>query len=123
MIRRPPRATRADTLFTYTTLFRSGVAVIRVGAATEPELKQKKQVFEDSLNSTKAALEEGIVPGGGVALLRAKSAIGQLRSEERTSELQSLMRTSYAIFCLNKQKTDEDTIRESYTVSLQTQYT
>ncbi|EFB40857.1 MULTISPECIES: chaperonin GroEL [Parachlamydia] len=56
-----------------------GVAVIRVGAATEPELKQKKQVFEDSLNSTKAALEEGIVPGGGVALLRAKSAIGQLK--------------------------------------------
>ena len=52
-----------------------GVAVIRVGAATEPELKQKKQMFEDSLNSTKAALEEGIVPGGGVALLRASQAI------------------------------------------------
>lgn len=51
-----------------------GVAVIKVGAATEPELKQKKQMFEDSLNSTKAALEEGIVPGGGVALLRAKDA-------------------------------------------------
>ncbi|MBS4169016.1 chaperonin GroEL [Parachlamydia sp. AcF125] len=58
-----------------------GVAVIRVGAATEPELKQKKQVFEDSLNSTKAALEEGIVPGGGVALLRSKRAIGQLKLE------------------------------------------
>ncbi|PJD97559.1 MAG: chaperonin GroEL [Parachlamydia sp.] len=55
-----------------------GVAVIRVGAATEPELKQRKQVFEDSLNSTKAALEEGIVPGGGVALLRAKNAIRKL---------------------------------------------
>lgn len=55
-----------------------GVAVIRVGAATEPELKQKKQMFEDSLNSTKAALEEGIVPGGGVALLRASSAIEKL---------------------------------------------
>lgn len=50
-----------------------GVAVIRVGAATEPELKHRKQVFEDSLNSTKAALEEGIVPGGGVALFRAAS--------------------------------------------------
>ncbi|MBA2726880.1 MAG: chaperonin GroEL, partial [Parachlamydiaceae bacterium] len=48
-----------------------GVAIISVGAATDPELKQKKQVFEDSLNSTKAAIEEGIVPGGGVALLRA----------------------------------------------------
>ena len=58
-----------------------GVAVIRVGAATEPELKQKKQMFEDSLNSTKAAMEEGIVPGGGVALLRASKAIGKLPLE------------------------------------------
>jgi chaperonin GroEL len=53
----------------------SGVAVIHVGAPTEPELKQKKQVFEDSLNSTRAALEEGIVPGGGIALLRAGLSI------------------------------------------------
>lgn len=58
-----------------------GVAVIRVGAATEPELKQKKQVFEDSLNSTKAAIEEGIVPGGGVALLRASLALSKLSLE------------------------------------------
>lgn len=58
-----------------------GVAVIRVGAATEPELKNKKQAFEDSLNSTKAALEEGIVPGGGVALLRASKAASQLKLE------------------------------------------
>lgn len=58
-----------------------GVAVIRVGAATEPELKQKKQMFEDSLSSTKAALEEGIVPGGGVALLRASKAIETLKLE------------------------------------------
>ena len=48
-----------------------GVAVIRVGAASESEMKQQKQVFEDSLSSTKAAIEEGIVPGGGVTLLRA----------------------------------------------------
>ena len=58
-----------------------GVAVIRVGAATETELKQKKQVFEDSLNSTKAALEEGIVPGGAVALLRASKALSSLKLE------------------------------------------
>lgn len=58
-----------------------GVAVIRVGAATEPELKQKKQMFEDSLNSTKAALEEGVVPGGGIALLRASRALGKLKLE------------------------------------------
>jgi chaperonin GroEL len=55
-----------------------GVAVIRIGAPTEPEMKQKKQMFEDSLNSTRAALEEGIVPGGGVALLRASKAIEKL---------------------------------------------
>lgn len=58
-----------------------GVAVIRVGAATEPELKQKKQIFEDSLNSTKAALEEGVVPGGGIALLRASKSLGKLKLE------------------------------------------
>ncbi len=54
-----------------------GVAVIRVGAATEPEMKQKKQMFEDSLNSTRAALEEGIVPGGGIALLRASGVLAK----------------------------------------------
>ena len=54
-----------------------GVAVIRVGGATEPEVKQKKQMFDDSLNSTKAALEEGVVPGGGVALLNASKAAAQ----------------------------------------------
>jgi chaperonin GroEL len=55
-----------------------GVAVISIGAVTETELKQKKQVFEDSLNSTKAAVEEGIVPGGGVALLHASGIIKTL---------------------------------------------
>lgn len=58
-----------------------GVAVIRVGAATEPELKQLKQMYEDSLNSTKAALEQGVVPGGGVALLRASKAAMDLKLE------------------------------------------
>jgi chaperonin GroEL len=55
-----------------------GVAVIRVGAATEAELKQKKQIFQDSLNSVRAALEEGVVPGGGVALLNAAAAAKKL---------------------------------------------
>lgn len=55
-----------------------GVAVIRVGAATETELKRRKQDFEDSLNSTKAAMESGIVPGGGVALLRASQVVDKL---------------------------------------------
>lgn len=55
-----------------------GIAVIRVGAATETEMKQKKQMFDDSLNSTKAALEEGIVAGGGVALVTASQVIKNL---------------------------------------------
>ena len=59
-----------------------GVAVIHVGAATESELNQKKHMFEDSLNSTKAAIEDGIVPGGGVALLRARKAIEALNLQQ-----------------------------------------
>lgn len=55
-----------------------GVAVIKVGAHSEPEMKQKKQVFEDSLSSTKAAVESGIVPGGGKALLNAANALSAL---------------------------------------------
>jgi chaperonin GroEL len=56
-----------------------GVAVIKVGAATEAEMKEKKARVEDALHATRAAVEEGIVPGGGVALLRAKSATSGLR--------------------------------------------
>ncbi|NGX51505.1 MAG: 60 kDa chaperonin [Chlamydiae bacterium] len=56
-----------------------GVAVIRVGAPTEPEMKQKKQVFEDSLRSTRAAQESGFVPGGGAALLRASRKLDSLK--------------------------------------------
>lgn len=69
-----------------------GVTVIRIGAATEPEAKQKKQVFQDSLNSTKAALEEGIVQGGGVALLRAGKALEKLKlqGDEHTGALSVL---------------------------------
>ncbi|MGC2078657.1 MAG: chaperonin GroEL [Xanthobacteraceae bacterium] len=58
-----------------------GVAVIRVGGATEVEVKEKKDRVEDALNATRAAVEEGVVPGGGVALLRAKKAIGKLQGE------------------------------------------
>jgi len=58
-----------------------GVAVIRVGGATEVEVKEKKDRVDDALNATRAAVEEGIVPGGGVALLRAKGAIMKLSSD------------------------------------------
>jgi chaperonin GroEL len=56
-----------------------GVAVIKVGAATETEMKEKKARVEDALHATRAAVEEGIVPGGGVALLRAAKALGNLK--------------------------------------------
>jgi chaperonin GroEL len=56
-----------------------GVAVINVGAATETEMKEKKARVEDALHATRAAVEEGIVPGGGVALIRAQSAIDALK--------------------------------------------
>jgi chaperonin GroEL len=58
-----------------------GVAVIRVGGATEIEVKERKDRVDDALNATRAAVEEGIVPGGGVALLRAKKAVSKLKSE------------------------------------------
>ncbi|HET7849770.1 MAG TPA: chaperonin GroEL [Pseudolabrys sp.] len=58
-----------------------GVAVIKVGGATEIEVKEKKDRVEDALNATRAAVEEGIVPGGGTALLRAKKAVGRLKDE------------------------------------------
>ena len=58
-----------------------GVAVIRVGGSTEVEVKEKKDRVDDAMHATRAAVEEGIVPGGGVALLRAKAAIGKLTDD------------------------------------------
>jgi chaperonin GroEL len=58
-----------------------GVAVIKVGAATETEMKEKKARVEDAMHATKAAVEEGIVPGGGVALLRAVEAVDKVKAE------------------------------------------
>jgi len=58
-----------------------GVAVIKVGAATETEMKEKKARVEDAMHATKAAVEEGIVPGGGVALLRAQTTLADLSLE------------------------------------------
>ena len=58
-----------------------GVAVIKVGAATEVEMKEKKARVEDALHATRAAVEEGVVPGGGVALIRALQALGELKGD------------------------------------------
>jgi chaperonin GroEL len=76
-----------------------GVAVIKVGAPTESEMKKKKQMFEDSLNSTRSALEEGIVPGGGVALLRASKACAKMKlSKEEDVGAQILLKACEAPF-------------------------
>jgi chaperonin GroEL len=58
-----------------------GVALVKVGAATEVEMKEKKARVEDALHATRAAVEEGIVPGGGVALLRAKAAVAKIKGD------------------------------------------
>jgi len=58
------------------------VAIINVGAATETEMKEKKARVEDALHATRAAVEEGIVPGGGVALLRAQSVLDRIKGTE-----------------------------------------
>jgi hypothetical protein len=68
-----------------------GVAVIKVGAATEIEMKEKKARVEDALHATRAAVEEGVVPGGGVALIRALKAIEKLKgaNEDQTTASRS----------------------------------
>ena len=64
-----------------------GVAVIKVGAATEVEMKEKKARVEDALHATRAAVEEGVVPGGGVALIRAVAAIGKLKGDNHDQDV------------------------------------
>ena len=64
-----------------------GVAVIKVGAATEVEMKEKKARVEDALHATRAAVEEGVVPGGGVALIRAVKAIGKLTGDNHDQDV------------------------------------
>jgi len=75
-----------------------GVAVIKVGASTEIEMKEKKARVEDALHATRAAVEEGVVPGGGVALVRALQAIGQLKgaNEDQTHGIQIALRAMEA---------------------------
>ncbi|MBX9743664.1 MAG: chaperonin GroEL, partial [Chlamydiales bacterium] len=70
----------------------------QVGAPTESEMKKKKQIYEDSLNSTRAALEEGIVPGGGIALLQAARSISLSLSSEEQIGAQILIKACEAPF-------------------------
>src|SRR3546814_2256647 len=98
MIRRPPRSTRTDTLFPYTTLFRSGRAVPhRLLVATRG--LHRGPLPRASHRRTPCGVDRL-----AVADARPPNALRQPRSEEHTSELQSLMRISYAVFCLKKNK-------------------
>ena len=83
--RRPPRDYDREKLQERLAKLVGGVAVINVGAATETEMKEKKARVEDALHATRAAVEEGIVPGGGVALLRAVKALDKLKLDGRAS--------------------------------------
>src|SRR5213592_4778746 len=80
------RAARVACSASSTRCFFSFVAVVKVGAATETEMKEKKHRVEDALQATRAALEEGIVPGGGIALLAATESIklDAYEDDERT---------------------------------------
>jgi chaperonin GroEL len=73
-----------------------GVAVVKVGAATEVELKEKKHRIEDALSATRAAIEEGIVPGGGVALIRAEAALDKIDLEGDEATGAGIVRESLA---------------------------
>jgi len=64
-----------------------GVAVIKVGAATEVEMKEKKDRIDDALHATRAAVEEGVVPGGGVSLIRALQAISGLKGDNHDQDI------------------------------------
>ena len=79
--KRPPRDYDREKLQERLAKLAGGVAVINVGAATETEMKEKKARVEDALHATRAAVEEGIVPGGGVALIRAQKALDSLKLE------------------------------------------
>src|SRR3546814_1329356 len=98
MIRRPPRSTRTDTLFPYTTLFRS-LSVVRSGFYRY--MGSASQAVGFALLQAFACCEDCAKRAG----IRDRTGYSNGRSEEHTSELQSLMRISYAVFCLKKKKT------------------
>src|SRR3546814_6018205 len=103
MIRRPPRSTRTDTLFPYTTLFRSSIDKPEALAAARAFIGEHAPLA--FYNDPEAKLPWALKP-----------AAAGMRSEEHTSELQSLMRISYAVFCLKK-KTNSDNTRPRQALS------
>src|SRR3546814_4907347 len=111
MIRRPPRSTRTDTLFPYTTLFRSGAGGRggRAGDAARHHLGYRDAQSHRDLRVSRHGDRD------------RSAGAADARSEEHTSELQSLMRISYAVFCLKKKKTPT-ALNYSITHNISTQY-
>src|SRR3546814_5007599 len=99
MIRRPPRSTRTDTLFPYTTLFRSCILHLTDGHRCVLDQRASRD-SRSSIRTPISAWPSNTVP----TLPARKFSSAMERSEEHTSELQSLMRISYAVFCLKKKK-------------------
>src|SRR3546814_11757896 len=108
MIRRPPRPTRTDTLFPYTTLFRSAAPPVQTRAfqarAAQPA---SSRVLGWKRMGTPPSRGPGRHRAGKSNRIGSDTPIWKSRSEEHTSELQSLMRISYAVFCLKKKKTEK----------------
>src|SRR3546814_5256296 len=104
MIRRPPRSTRTDTLFPYTTLFRSPTRAKNGCREYWPKLNSPTVGYRFRMPSPMIWLSAGesVVGGQTSAVAPAFTQLALTRSEEHTSELQSLMRISYAVFCLKK---------------------
>ena len=94
-----------------------GVAIIKVGAATEIELKEKKQRVEDALSATRAAVEEGIVPGGGLTLIRSQAALDalDLEGDEQTGVaiLRTALEAPIKLICENSGASGEVVLSES----------
>src|SRR3546814_9480952 len=108
MLRRPPRSTRTDTLFPYTTLFRSpaGDAILRaVGKALKRNTRESDYVARVGGDEFAVIMTHASLPQSEQLAEKLSGLVN--RSEEHTSELQSLMRISYAVFCLQKKKTNQ----------------
>ena len=91
-----------------------GVAVIKVGAATEVEMKEKKARVEDALHATRAAVEEGIVPGGGVALIRASKALDNVEANEAEQFGVNIIRRAAKSRCAGSPPTPAKRARSSW---------
>src|SRR3546814_8379673 len=111
MIRRPPRSTRTDTLFPYTTLFRSA-SVALVGGRARAIKGNIVERGRESDQGRPSPWNQSQYPAQEAQRLWPRSGRpSSRRSEEHTSELQSLMRISYAVFCLKKKKKQHETLR------------